>query len=50
MAAARVDAIRLHLLKISAVVRVTARRVWLQLATSHPRQFLFFRIRQQLRS
>ena len=35
-AEAQVDTIRLKLFKIGAVVRVTARRVWLQMSSSYP--------------
>lgn len=41
MAHARCDTIRLKLLKIGAVVRVTVRRVWVSLSGSSPYQELF---------
>jgi hypothetical protein len=41
MARARCDTIRLKLLKIGAAVRVTVRRVWVSMASSHPCQALF---------
>jgi hypothetical protein len=50
LASAQAGTIRLQLLKIGAIVRVTVRRVWLQLASSFPRQILFARVVQQLRS
>ncbi|MHB8784579.1 MAG: IS1380 family transposase [Desulfobacteria bacterium] len=36
LASAQMDTIRVRLLKIAAVVRVTARRVWLELSNAHP--------------
>lgn len=47
---ARCDTIRLKLLKIGAVVRVTVRRVWFSLAESCPYQVLFERVYQNLRA
>jgi len=41
MARARCDTIRLKLLKIGAAVRVSVRRVWVSMASSHPYQTLF---------
>ena len=41
MARARCDTIRLKLLKIGAMIRVTVRRVWVRMATSYPHQELF---------
>lgn len=49
MARAQATTIRLRLLKIGAQVRVTARRVRIQLAQSFPWQALFWRVAQQLR-
>ena len=49
MAQARYDTIRLKLLKIGALIRVTVRRVWISLTESCPYQSLFTRIYQQLR-
>jgi len=49
MAQARCDTIRLKLLKIGAMIRVTVRRVWISLSESCPYQSLFARIYQQLR-
>lgn len=50
LARARCDTIRLKLLKIGALVRVTVRRVWVSLADSYPYQALFARVHQTLRS
>lgn len=47
---ARCDTIRLKLLKIGAVVRVTVRRVWFSLAESCPYQACFQRVYQNLRA
>jgi hypothetical protein len=44
LAQARCDTIRLKLLKIGAVVRVTVRRVWFSLAQSCPYQALFAQV------
>lgn len=49
LATARCDTIRLKLLKIGAVVRVTVRRVWFSLAESYPYQDVFRRVFQNLR-
>ena len=46
---ARADTIRLKLLKIGAVVRVTVRRVWFALAESCPYQELFAQVLSNLR-
>ena len=46
---ARCDTIRLKLLKIGAVVRVTVRRVGFALAESYPYQSLFAQVFQNLR-
>jgi hypothetical protein len=48
-AEARVDTIRLKLFKIGAVVRLSARRVWLQLSSAYPWKDLFTRAYQALR-
>jgi hypothetical protein len=50
LAAAQVATIRLRLLKIGALVRVTVRKVWVQMASSYPYQALFSQVIQQLRS
>jgi hypothetical protein len=49
MARARCDTIRLKLLKIGAVVRVTVRRVWVSLSGSSPYQELFRQALDNLR-
>lgn len=49
MARAQATTIRLRLLKIGAQVRVTARKVRVQLAQSFPWQALFWRVAEQLR-
>jgi len=49
MARARCDTIRLKLLKIGAVVRVTVRRVWVSLSGSYPYQQLFRQVLDNLR-
>ena len=50
LATARCDTIRLKLLKIGAVVRVTVRRVWFSLAESYPFQECFQRVYQNVRA
>jgi hypothetical protein len=49
LAHARCDTIRLKLLKIGAVVRVTVRRVWVSLSGSYPYQPLFRQVLDNLR-
>jgi len=49
LAKARCDTVRLKLLKIGALVRVTVRRVWFSLAESCPYQELFDRVFDNLR-
>lgn len=49
LAKARCDSIRLKLLKIGAVVRVTVRRVWFALAESCPYQKIFAQVFANLR-
>ena len=49
LAAARCDTIRLKLLKIGAVVRVSVRRVWFSLAQSYPYRALFRQVFENLR-
>jgi len=49
LAQARCDTIRLKLLKIGAIVRVTVRRVWFSLASSCPYQAVFAQVFDQLR-
>ena len=41
MARAQCSTIRVRLLKMGARVRVTARKVWISMATGHPAQALF---------
>jgi hypothetical protein len=48
LAQAQCDTIRLKLLKIGALVRVTVRRVWFSLAESYPYQALFARVFENL--
>lgn len=48
-AAAQVGTIRLGLLKIGAQIRVTVRKVWIQMASSFPLQALFGQVLYQLR-
>jgi len=48
-AKAQVNTIRLKLLKIAAQVRVTARKVWISMASSYPHQALFELLYQRLR-
>jgi DDE family transposase len=50
LAAAQVETIRLRLLKIGARVRVTVRKIWVEMASSYPYQRLFGQVIQQLRS
>ena len=50
LAKARCDTIRSKVLKIGAQVRVTVRRVWIHLSSSHPYAALFARIVSQLRA
>jgi hypothetical protein len=49
LAAAQVETIRLRLLKIGARVRVTVRKIWVEMASSYPYQTLFGQVIQQLR-
>jgi len=44
LANVQMDTLRLRLLKIAAVVRVSARRVWLELSASHPSASLWPRL------
>ena len=50
LATAQVGTIRLRLLKIGALVRVTVRKVWVRMASSYPYQALFSQVLRQLRS
>jgi Transposase DDE domain group 1 len=49
LARAQAHTIRLQLLKIGAQIRITARKVWISLASSFPRQNVFARAWNQLR-
>ncbi len=49
LAHAQVGTIRLRLLKIGAQIRVTVRKVWVQMSSSFPLQNLFSQALQQLR-
>jgi len=46
---AQATTIRLRLLKIGAQIRITARKVWLSMASSYPWQWLFGQVYQNLR-
>ena len=48
LAPARCDTIRLRLLKIGALIRVTVRKVWVSLSESYPYQALFRRVYENL--
>jgi hypothetical protein len=48
LAQAQVGTIRLKLLKIGALVKITVRKIWVRLATSYPYRALFARVAQQL--
>ena len=50
LATAQCDTIRVKLLKIGAVVRVTVRRVWVALSEAYPLRALFVQVWQRLRS
>jgi hypothetical protein len=50
LATAQVGTIRLRLLKIGALVRVTVRKVWVRMASSYPYQDLFSQVLLQLRN
>ena len=49
LANAQVGTIRLRLLKIGAQIRVTVRKIWVQMSSSFPLQNLFGQVLQQLR-
>ena len=49
LATAQVGTIRLRLLKIGALVRVTVSKVWVRMASSYPYQVLFAQVLRQLR-
>jgi hypothetical protein len=50
LAPAQCDTIRLRLLKLGAVVRVSVRRVWLALSEAYPLRAVFVRAWEQLRA
>lgn len=50
MARAQAGTIRLKLLKISAQIRITTRKIWISMASSYPYQSLFQQAYQQLLS
>ena len=50
MATAQVGTIRIKLLKIGALIKVTVRKVWVRMASSYPYQALFSQVLQQLRA
>jgi Transposase DDE domain group 1 len=50
MATAQAGTIRLKLLKIGALIKVTVRKVWVRMASSYPYQALFSQVVQQLRT
>jgi Transposase DDE domain group 1 len=49
MAQAEVNTIRLRLLKIGALVRVSTRKIWVSLASAHPIARLFAQVYATLR-
>lgn len=49
LASAQVATIRLRLLKIGALLRITARRIWISMAASYPHQELFHHVWTALR-
>lgn len=49
LARAQATTIRRRLLKIGARIRITARKVWLSMASSYPLQRLFGQVHQNLR-
>lgn len=49
LAGVQMDTLRLRLLKVAALVRVTARRIWLELSASHPSAALWPRLVPLLR-
>lgn len=48
LARARCDTIRLKLLKLGALIKITVRRVWFSLAQSYPYQEIFARVLENL--
>lgn len=49
LASAQVATIRLRLLKIGARIRITVRKIWVEMSSSFPLQNLFCQALQQLR-
>ena len=49
MAQAEANTIRLHLLKIGAIVKISVRKIWVSLASAHPAAMLFARVYAALR-
>lgn len=49
LATAQVGTIRLKVLKIGAMIKVTVRKVWVRMASSYPYQALYSQVLQQLR-
>jgi hypothetical protein len=49
MAQSRCDTIRLKLLKLGALVRITVRRVWISFSESCPYQRVFAQVYENLR-
>ena len=49
LASAQVGTIRLRLLKIGAQIRVTVRKIWVEMSSSFPLQNVFSQAFQQLR-
>ena len=50
LAQAQCDTIRLKLLKIGALIRVTVRKIWISLSESYPYRDLFLRVHRNLRN
>ena len=49
LAKAQCDTIRLKLMKIGALIRITTRKVWVSLSQSYPYASLFWRVYERLR-
>lgn len=50
MHSARCESVRLKLLKIGARIRITSRRIWVSLASSHPAEAIFAHCYERLRT
>jgi hypothetical protein len=50
LAQAQCSSIRLKLLKIGALIRITARKVWVSLGEGYPHAALFWKVHQKLRA